>query len=93
MTTILNTAISTAGTYYSLPFTPIDPKQRFVPQNANVECVFAYGSGGTSLDAYLQTTHDGANWKDIGHFAQLTTSSKRAIWRASSSDSVLDAAA
>lgn len=55
MTTILNTAISTAGTYYSLPFTPIDPKQRFVPQNANVECVFAYGSGGTSLDAYLQT--------------------------------------
>jgi hypothetical protein len=90
MTAILNVTIGPAGTFTGQPFAPLDPKLRFIPQNNNVECVFTYGSGGTSVDVFLQTTHDGANWRDIGHFAQLTTSSKRAIWRASASDSVLD---
>lgn len=91
MTAILNATITAPGTYYGLPFMSLDPKQRFLPQNQNVECVFSYGSGGTSVDVYLQVTHDGATWKDIGHFAQLTTASVRDIWRASPSDSVLDA--
>jgi len=90
MTMLLNTTITSAGTYFGLPFTPFDPKQRFWPQQANIELVFTYGSGGTSVDAYLQVTHDGTNWRDIGHFGQLSTSNVRDIWRASSADSVLD---
>jgi len=39
---------------------------------------------------FLQTTHDGASWRDIGHFGQLTTRTVRDIWLASSADSVLD---
>jgi hypothetical protein len=91
MTQILNATIAAPGTFTGLAYTPLDPKLRFIPQNANVEATFVYGSGGTSVDVYLQTTHDGANWRDIGHFGQLTTSTVRDIWRASSSDSVLDA--
>ena len=91
MTTILNASITSPGTYFGLPFMSADPKQRFIPQNQNVELVFGYGSGGTSVDVFLQTSHDGATWKDIGHFGQLTTSSVRDIWRASAADSVLDA--
>jgi len=90
MTTILNTAITAPGTFFGLSFMSSDPKQRFVAQNSNVECVFVYGSGGTSVDVYLQVSHDGANWRDIGHFGQITTSSVRDIWRASAADSVLD---
>ena len=91
MTTILSATIAAPGTFTGLPFAPLDAKLRFIPQNNNVECVFSYGSGGTSVDVYLQVSHDGANWRDIGHFGQLTTSTVRDIWRASSSDSVLDA--
>src|SRR5262249_14534806 len=90
MTAILNTTITAPGTYYGLPFMSADPKQRFWPQHSNIELLFNYGSGGTSVDAYLQVPHDGANFKDIGHFGQLSTSNVRDIWRASSADSVLD---
>ena len=69
---------------------PSDPKQRFVAQHNNIECLFSYGSGGTSVDVYVQTTHDGSTWRDIGHFGQLTTRTVRDIWRASPSDSVVD---
>src|SRR5215471_11468286 len=92
MTALLNTTITVPGTFFGLPYMPIDPRARFIPQNANVECVFVCGAGGTSVDVFLQTSHDGgANWRDTAKFAQLTTSSTRAIWRASSADSVLDA--
>jgi hypothetical protein len=91
MTTILSATIAAPGTFFGLPFAPLDPKLRFIPQNANVEAVFSYGSGGTSVDVYLQVSHDGASWRDIGHFGQLTTRTLRDIWRASSADSVLDA--
>jgi hypothetical protein len=90
MTQILNTAITAPGTFYGLPFMPIDAKQRLWPQHNNIEALFTYGSGGTSVDVYLQTTHDGGNWRDTCHFAQLTTSSARALWRANPADSVLD---
>jgi|SRR6516225_4460601 hypothetical protein len=90
MTQLLNTPIAAPGRYFGQPFTLSDPKQRFLPQNSNVELLFSYGSGGTSVDVILQTSHDGGTWKDTVRWAQLTTSSKRAIWRASASDSVLD---
>jgi hypothetical protein len=91
MTSVLNAMIGAPGTFTGLPWQPNDPKQRLWPQHHNIEALFTYGSGGTSVDVFLQTTHDGANWRDIGHFGQLTTSTARDIWRASSSDSVLDA--
>jgi len=91
MTTLLNATITSAGTFFGQPFMAADPKQRFWPQNNNIELLFGYGSGGTSIDVFLQTSHDGgANWKDTARFGQLTTSSARAIWRASAADSVLD---
>jgi len=90
MTTILNVSITAAGTFYGPPFMSNDLRQRFWPQQANIELVFTAGGGGTSVDVYLQVSHDGATWKDIGHFAQLTTASVRDIWRTSAGDSVLD---
>jgi hypothetical protein len=86
MTTILNASITSAGTFYSQPFMSNDRSQRFWPQHNNIELVFTYGSGGTSVDVYLQVTHDGA----IGHFAQMSPSNVRDIWRTSAGDSVLD---
>lgn len=42
-----------------------------------VHSAFAYGSGGTSAKAYVQTTFDGgANWVDIMCFAYTTTAAK-----------------
>jgi len=90
MTTILSATIAAPGTFTGLAFMPSDPKQRFLPQHNNVECVFAYGSGGVSVDLYLQVSHDGGNWKDAIHFAQLTTASVRDIWRTSAGDSIID---
>jgi len=40
MTQLLNATIAAPGTFYGLPFMPSDPKTRFIPQNANVECLF-----------------------------------------------------
>jgi hypothetical protein len=91
MTQILNASITAPGAFYGQPFMSNDRSQRFWPQHNNIELVFAYGSGGVSVDAYLQVSHDGANWKDIGHFGQLATSTTRDIWRTSAADSVLDA--
>ena len=91
MTAILNATIAAPGTYYGLPFMSADPKQRFWPQHNNIEAVFTYGSGGTTVDVYLQASHDGgANWKDIGHFAQIAKATVRDIWRTNAGDSVLD---
>src|SRR5262249_8538591 len=90
MATILNVSITAPGAFYGQPFMPIDPKTRFVPQNNNVECVFSYGSGGTSVDVFLQTSHDGGTWRDSVRWGQFATSSTRAIWRVNAADSVLD---
>src|SRR5262249_50073617 len=91
MTQIINASIAAPGTFFGLPFMSSDPRQRLQRFGSNIECVFTYGSGGASLDIYLQVSHDGATWRDIGHFGQLTKSSVRDIWRASAADSVLDA--
>lgn len=45
------------------------------PRNLTVQANFVYGSGGTSVDAYLQTSLDGgATWIDVANF-HFTTSS------------------
>ncbi len=43
-----------------------------------VEANFVYGSGGTNLKAWLQTSLDGGvNWIDIANFAFTTTSGRK----------------
>ena len=54
------------------------------PRNVTVQANFAYGSGGTSVDAYLQTSLDaGSTWIDIAQF-HFTTASARCIYNLSS---------
>lgn len=43
------------------------------------ECIFTYGSGGTSATVYIQTSFDGGTtWVDIANFAHTTSSLSRA---------------
>jgi hypothetical protein len=54
------------------------------PRSLTVQANFIYGSGGTTVDAYLQTTLDGgATWCDIANF-HFTTSSARKIFNLNS---------
>ncbi|MEP9389655.1 hypothetical protein [Mesorhizobium sp. KR9-304] len=47
---------------------------------ANVQIKFAYGSGGTSLKVYIQTTLDqGATWIDVACAAFLVASATKVI--------------
>lgn len=51
----------------------------FAPRNLTVQAALTYGSGGTTVDAYLQTTLDGGvTWMDIANF-HFTTSSAAAV--------------
>lgn len=44
-----------------------------------LQCVFTYGSGGTTAKVYVQTSFDGGTtWVDIAMFDHATTSLKRA---------------
>jgi hypothetical protein len=45
--------------------------------NAVIQCIFTYGSGGTTADAYVQTSIDGGNsWIDVAHCSYATASLK-----------------
>ena len=51
----------------------------FAPRNLTLQATFTYGSGGTTTDAYVQTTLDGGlTWMDIANF-HFTTSSATAV--------------
>ena len=51
------------------------PSQRALPNSMSVQSNFTYGSSGTSVDAWLQTSLDGATtWCDVAHFAYTTSS-------------------
>lgn len=44
-----------------------------------LECIFTYGSGGTTAKVWVQTSFDGgATWVDIANFAHTTSSISRA---------------
>lgn len=46
--------------------------------SATVEAIFAYGSGGTSVDAYIQTSFDQGNtWVDVANFHFTTASASK----------------
>ena len=43
-----------------------------------LEAHFAYGSGGTTLSAVVQTTIDGTNWRDVARFDFTTADDVKA---------------
>lgn len=54
------------------------------PSSIAVQANFTYGSGGTTVDAYLQTSVDGgATWIDIAQF-HFTTASARFVYNLNS---------
>lgn len=55
-----------------------------IPENLTLQATFTYGSGGTSADAWVQTSQDsGSTWTDCADF-HFTTSSGRFIFNLSS---------
>jgi len=53
------------------------------PQSAILQCNLTYGSGGTSADAWVQTSADGGlTWVDVANF-HFTTSSARFFYNLS----------
>lgn len=45
-----------------------------------LEAIFAYGSGGTSVDVWIQSTIDrGVSWYDVANFRFLLVSGRRII--------------
>lgn len=58
------------------------------PTSLIAQATFTYGSGGTSVDAYLQTSVDGGTtWVDIANF-HFTTTSARVLFNLNSQTSV-----
>lgn len=49
------------------------------PRNLTVQANFTYGSGGTTVDAWVQSSIDGgASWTDIAQFHFATASARKA---------------
>jgi hypothetical protein len=68
------------------------PAQSVLPASLTLQANFTYGSGGTSTDAWVQTSLDGgATWCDVAHFT-FTTSSARSVTSVTSSKSFTQAA-
>ena len=50
------------------------------PVSLVLQANFTYGSGGTSVDAYVQTSLDGGStWTDIAEFGFTTSSARKAF--------------
>jgi hypothetical protein len=80
MTILANVGITTAVTALTTPVVKFDSK----PISVALQCNFTWGSGGTTMNAWVQTTLDGgATWTDVANFS-LTTSSARKIVNLSS---------
>jgi hypothetical protein len=72
MPNLLNAAITVAGTFTGSPYQIRQgPMQAGAPMSLCAQKLFTWGSGGTTLDTYLQTSLDGGNtWNDVVHWAQ-----------------------
>lgn len=58
---------------------PVAPLPR-TPRSLTIQANFIYGSGGTSVDAWVQTSLDsGASWTDIAQFHFTTALARRAV--------------
>src|SRR5512140_3715087 len=77
MTTILNTSVAAA---VSGSLSRRMAVRGGAPRSLLAQFDFVYGSGGTSLKAWLQTTLDGGkSWIDIASFAVTTASAKKVV--------------
>src|SRR5215469_14788250 len=75
MTTLYSGTITTAATATSSSFT-IGRRNGY--RGLSAQANFTYGSGGTTVDVYIDTSIDGGStWINIIHFTQFTTASGR----------------
>lgn len=80
MAALLNQAITTAVSAQTTAPLQVAPVR---PENLALYANFTYGSGGTTVDGWVQTSHDGGStWMDIANF-HFTTSSTKAIYNLS----------
>jgi len=77
MPNLLNAAVPAAGTYTGSIFQIRQgPMQAGAPMSLCAQKLFTYGSGGTTVDTFLQTSLDGGNtWADVIRWPQSTTAS------------------
>lgn len=69
------------------------PSQSSLPASLTLQATFTYGSGGTTADAWVQTSLDGGStWCDVAHFA-FTTASLRSVTSVTSLKSFAQGAA
>lgn len=81
--------ISTANTNLT---SSVVTAQGALPSSLAIQATFAYGSGGTATDAYVQTSFDGGStWTDIAQF-HFTTSAARKLYNLSRFTAVTSAA-
>jgi len=78
MAAILNVTVPAAGTYVGPTY------QVRLPSGVNpvmgAQATFTYGSGGTTVNAYLQTSFDGGQtWCDVISFTQFALASARIV--------------
>lgn len=84
-TALLNVTVTTAVTAQLSSTFQLRPTS--LPTNITLQGTFTYGSGGTTADAYVQTSVDGGvTWADVANF-HFTTSSARFIYNLNSSKS------
>lgn len=81
-----NYAITTALSIAAIPSSQL--KLVDAPTSLAVQANLAYGSGGTTIDAYLQTSLDGGStWIDIANF-HFTTANARFAYNLNSQTAV-----
>lgn len=84
--TLINQPITTAQAIAVVPGGPLSLVD--APTSLCVQANFTYGSGGATVNAYVQTTIDnGATWVDIAQFS-FTTASARVLFNLNSQTSV-----
>jgi hypothetical protein len=76
MTCLLNVTLTTAVNPAAVtPVLQFQSQAGQAPTRLTCQFSFVYGSGGTTADAYLQTSLDGGStWVDVANFHVLTTS-------------------
>ena len=83
MTALLNVAVTTAVTAQTSSVLQLR-SPRGVPTNAALQGTFTYGSGGTTADAWVQTSLDGGTtWCDVANF-HFALASARFVFNLSS---------
>jgi hypothetical protein len=92
MTTLAAIPITTAVTAQTTSPITVGPYQAPNSGNLQLQATFTYGSGGTAVTSWIQTSLDGGlTWIDIASFA-FTTSSAKFVYSLFNSPTALQAA-